>query len=71
MKKNIIPKKINYLALFSMGIILIAVGSVFLSSSNKGVGVAFIALGALYMIIGGKNKEKWQRKKELKNQRKQ
>ena len=55
-------KPINYQALFAMGIILVGTGVVFLASVNRGLGVAFIGLGAAYMLIGGKNKDKWVKK---------
>ena len=52
-------KEINYQAFFAVGIIFFGVGITFFSSVNKGLGVAFITLGIVYMIIGGKNKDKW------------
>lgn len=55
-------KQINYKAIFFLGITFIGTGVVFLSAVNSGLGGAFIALGVLYMIIGGKNKDKWRKK---------
>ena len=58
MKKK---KQTDYQALFYMGIILVSVGVVFMASVNIGLGTAFIALGSLYMMFGGKNKDKWKK----------
>ncbi|MCP3682868.1 MAG: hypothetical protein GY861_09280 [bacterium] len=55
-------KQINYQAIFYMGISFVGLGVVFMSAVNAGIGAAFIGLGAMYMIIGGKNKEKWPKK---------
>ena len=52
-------KQINYKAFFAVGIIFIGVGITFTSTVSKGLGAAFIVLGVVYMIIGGKNKDKW------------
>lgn len=52
-------KEPNYKALFFLGITFAGTGVVFMSSVNPGLGGAFIALGIIFMIIGGKNKEKW------------
>ena len=59
MKKK---KQADYRALFLMGVIFVGVGVVFMASVNIGLGTAFIAIGGLYMLIGGKNKDKWRRK---------
>jgi len=55
-------KQPNYQTLFSMGVILVGVGVVFMASVNRGLGTAFIVLGGLYMLFGGKNKDKWRKK---------
>ncbi|MFH1307812.1 MAG: hypothetical protein ABIH72_03085 [archaeon] len=55
-------KQINYQAFFAVGIIFFGVGITFFSSVNKGLGAAFITLGIVYMVIGGKNKNKWPKK---------
>lgn len=52
-------KQINYQAIFFLGLTFIGAGVVFMAAVNPGLGAAFIGLGALYMIIGGKNKDKW------------
>ena len=52
-------RQINYQAFFAMGIIFMGTGVVFLSNINFGLGVAFIGLGVIWMIIGGRNKDKW------------
>jgi len=58
-------KQIDYNALFSMGITFLGIGVVFMISVNKVLGLAFLVIGAINMIIGGKNKDKW---KKWKNQ---
>lgn len=55
-------KQINYRAIFFLGITFTGAGVVFISAVNSGLGGAFIGLGVLYMIIGGKNKDKWGKK---------
>jgi hypothetical protein len=55
-------KEPNYKAIFFLGITFIGAGVVFISAVNAGLGGAFIGLGALYMIIGGKNRDKWPKK---------
>lgn len=44
-----------------MGITFVGVGVVFMTSVNPVLGAAFIVIGISNMIIGGKNKEKWQK----------
>jgi len=67
MKKQ--KRGINYKAFFFLGITFTGAGVVFMSAVNAGLGTAFIALGIVYMIIGGINKDKWP-KKETKKQKK-
>ncbi len=55
-------KEVNYKAIFFMGISFIGVGVVFMSSVNAGLGAAFIGIGGLNMIIGAKNKDRWDKK---------
>ena len=52
-------KQTNYKAIFFSGITFVGTGVVFMSAINPGLGAAFIALGIAFMIIGGRNKEKW------------
>ena len=59
-------KQINYQAIFYMGVCFVGVGVVFMASVNAGLGAAFIAIGGLNMIIGGKNKDKWLKKQTKK-----
>lgn len=61
-------KEINYQAFFISGIIFMGAGAVFAISVNPGIGAALIALGVIWMLIGGKNKDKWG-KKQIKNKR--
>ena len=49
-------------ALFYMGISLAGAGVVFMTAVNPVLGAAFMVIGISNMIIGGKNKEKWQKK---------
>ncbi len=46
-------KKKNLKPFFPLGFCFTGVGVVFLSAVNRGLGVAFIGLGIIYMIIGG------------------
>jgi hypothetical protein len=55
-------KKKNYKAIFFTGITFIGTGVVFMTSVNAGLGAAFIGMGGIFMIIGGKNKNKWPKK---------
>ena len=56
----------DYKALFILGISFIGVGVVFLAAVNKAIGIAFIAMSIIYMIIGLKNKDKWENDKKTK-----
>ena len=51
-------KKKDNKALFSTGVIFVAVGVVFMTSVNKGLGAAFIAFGIIQMAISRKPKKK-------------
>ena len=59
-------KQPNYLALFSMGIIFVGTGVVFMASVNEGLGAAFMALGCIFMMISVMNKDKWNKKDQKK-----
>ena len=64
MKKRILKKReTDYKSLFYMGIVFIGAGVVFMTSVSQGLGVVFLGIGGLFMIIGGKNKDKWKNKK--------
>jgi hypothetical protein len=52
----------NYKAIFFSGITFVGTGVVFMTSVNVAIGAAFISIGITFMIIGGKNKEKWSKK---------
>lgn len=47
---------VDYFALFALGIIWVGVGTVFLIQSSN---PAFLVFGAVLMILGGINKDKW------------
>jgi hypothetical protein len=55
-------KSFDYRTLFILGISFSGVGVVFLATVNKAIGLAFIGISITYMIIGLKNKDKWQKK---------
>ena len=57
-------KQINYKAFFFLGLTFVGAGVVFISSVKSGLGFAFIGLGIVWMIIGGKNKDKWKKMKK-------
>ena len=44
-------KKQNHKAFFFIGIVYIGAGVVFLASVNSILGLAFIALGLMYMVL--------------------
>ncbi|MCK5624761.1 hypothetical protein KAI04_02885 [Candidatus Pacearchaeota archaeon] len=50
-------KKENQDALFSLGTIFVGVGVVFMITLNSALGIAFIALGLIWMINKYKNKK--------------
>lgn len=54
-------KQINYQAFFAIGVVFMGAGVVFLSNINAGLGAGLIVLGAVWMIIGAKNKDKWKK----------
>lgn len=58
-------KQPNYRALFASGAVFFCAGAAITISANSGVGAGLVILGGSFMIIGGKNKDKW------KNNRKQ
>jgi hypothetical protein len=58
-------KQPNYQALFASGVVFLSAGAALTISVNRGVGAGLMILGGSFMIIGGKNKDKW------KNNRKQ
>ena len=51
-------KQTDYRALFCMGITFIGAGVVFMTSVNSVVGSGLLGLGAVFLVIGGKNKDK-------------
>jgi hypothetical protein len=58
-------KQPNYRALFASRVVFFCAGATLMISVNGGVGAGLMILGGSFMIIGGKNKDKW------KNNRKQ
>ena len=55
-------KQPNYRALFASGAVFLSAGAAFMISVNRGVGAGLMILGGSFMIIGGKNKDKWRKK---------
>lgn len=58
-KKEGITKETNYQAFFTIGIVWLPIGVVFMTTINTGLGVAFICIGTVYVAIGLANKDKW------------
>ena len=52
----------NYKALFFSGLTFVWAGVVFLAAVNSALGGGLIVIGIAFMIIGGKNKDKWGKK---------
>jgi len=48
----------EYQALFTLGAIFVGVGVTFMTTINKALGTAFIAIGGLYMIISNSRSRK-------------
>jgi len=53
----------NYRIFFNVGMVWIPVGVVFMIAVNPAIGIAFMALGIMYLAIGLANKDKWEKKK--------
>lgn len=51
-------KKDNNEMFFSLGISLVGVSVVFIAAVNKAIGLAFLAMGIVYMVIGMKKGKK-------------
>jgi hypothetical protein len=52
----------NYQVFFTIGIVWIPIGIVFMITVHPVIGMAFMALGLSYMAIGLKNRDKWEKK---------
>ena len=63
-KDGTINREINYKAFYSIGIIWIPVGVVFMIAVNPALGIAFMAIGISYMAIGLANRDKWKNKED-------
>ncbi len=61
-KEGTINRKINYKAFFSIGLIWLPAGVVFMIAVNPALGIAFMAIGISYMAIGLANRDKWEKK---------
>ena len=55
-------KQPNYKAIFFLGITFIGAGVVFIASEDGRSGGVVMGIGALCMIIGIKNKDKWRKR---------
>jgi hypothetical protein len=63
------PKEADYRAFFVMGISFLPLGIVFSTTINPGF-MGFTALGIIYMAIGLKHRDKWERKAKKKGTKK-
>jgi hypothetical protein len=54
-------KEPNYRALFAVGIAFLGAGVALTSATGIGVGAGLMGMGAVFMIIGAKNRDKWQK----------
>lgn len=52
-------KEPNYRALFAVGITFLGAGVALTAATGVGVGSGLVGLGAVFMIIGAKNRDKW------------
>lgn len=59
MKKK---KQINFQAFFFSGIPFIGAGFVFIAAVNRVIGISLIGIGIIFMVLGGKNRDKWDKK---------
>ena len=50
-------KKPDPNALFSLGVSLVGVSVVFIAAVNRAIGLAFLAMGITYIVIGIKKKK--------------
>jgi hypothetical protein len=53
----------NYRVFFIIGISWIPIGVVFIITINFVLGVAFMCIGAAYLVIGLANRDKWENNK--------
>jgi len=58
-------KEPDYRAFFIMGICLLPIGIIFMTTLNPGF-IGFTCMGLWYMAIGLANREKWKKKENLK-----
>jgi hypothetical protein len=61
MKKEGKMREINYQVFFYLGISWIPIGCVFMIAINPGLGIAFMGMGASYIVIGLANRDKWEK----------
>ena len=52
------PREVNYQAFFSIGLVFVSVGVVFMTTMNPGF-IGIMGLGIVYMILGLANRDKW------------
>ena len=53
----------NYQVIFNVGMVWIPVGVVFMIAINPAIGIAFMAMGIMYLAISLANRDKWEKKK--------
>ncbi|KYK27733.1 hypothetical protein AYK20_07905 [Thermoplasmatales archaeon SG8-52-1] len=54
----------NYQVFFSIGLVWIPAGVVYMITINPALGVVFMVLGLSYIAIGLANRDKWKKKEE-------
>ena len=57
------PHEINYQAFFTIGIVFLGAGVVFMTLMNQAF-IGMLGLGIVYMVIGLANRGKWPSKKK-------
>ena len=53
----------NYQVFFTLGIVWVPVGVVFMAAVNPAIGFAFMAMGMAYLAIGLAYRDKWEKRK--------
>jgi hypothetical protein len=61
-KKEDKMREPNYQVFFIIGVSWIPIGVVFMITINIAIGIAFLAMGAIYQTIGLANSDKWEKK---------
>ena len=51
--------KVNYLAIFAMGVTFVGTGVVFLTTVNPVVGIGLMVVGIANMAVGAAHRDQW------------